>query len=149
MLIPVLAVGSVFVWKGIYMYFGLSLVVLLQFFYSCKIKKYTFGRVLFYDILLTALLTAYGYYLPSLNFAPLSLKDLIVFWNYYLGLMIFGIIASRVAIKGEILEEVYTDEFSESVPELASEKPEPVGPTDSERRHQEMPEIKTQEGLSS
>ena len=107
--IPSIAIGSLFVQKGIYVYFGLSVVVFYQFYYSCKRKKYTFGRVLFFDLMLTAILMWYGYFLPSLNFLPLTLKDLVIFWNYYIGLFIFGVIASKIGIKMEIAEEVYVD----------------------------------------
>ena len=109
--IPVIALGSVFFYKGIYLYFAQSVAVFYQFYYSCKRKKYTFGRVLFYDILVTFLLTLYGFLLPSLNFLPLTLKDLVVFWNFYIGLFIFGIIAAKIGIKLEIAEEAYVDEF--------------------------------------
>ena len=97
--VPAIAITSVFYPKGIHLYFACSALVFYQFYFSCKIKKYSFGRVLFYDVLLTFLLCWYAYFLPSLNFLPLTLKDLIIFWNFYIGLLVFGVILTRVGIK--------------------------------------------------
>ena len=115
---PVIAIASIFIQKGIYVYFGFSAFIFLQFVHSCRTRKYTYERVLFYDILLTGILTMFGFFLPSFNFLPLTLKDVVIFWNFYIGLIVFGFIAARVGIKKEISEEVYVDEFSEAVPEL-------------------------------
>ena len=101
--VPVVALGSLFLSKGIYVYFGLSLAVLGQFIFSCRQKKYTFGRVLFYDLMLTALLTLLGTFLPALNFTPLTFKDMAIFWNFYIGLFVFGILLSRKLIKMELV----------------------------------------------
>ena len=107
--LPGIALGSVMIPKGVYLYFGLSFIVFVQFYTSCKSKKYSFFTVLLYDVLLTALLMTYGYFLPTLNFVPLTLKDLVIFWNFYIGLYVFGLIAARVGIKIEIAEEVFVD----------------------------------------
>lgn len=100
--IPVVSLGSLFFSKGIYAYFGLSAAVLVQFIYSCQKKKYTFSRVIFYDIMLTALLTVFGTFQPSLNFTILTFKDMAIFWNFYIGLFVFGILLSRRLIKMEL-----------------------------------------------
>jgi hypothetical protein len=107
--IPLISIGSIFIKKGIQVYFVSGLVIVWQFYYSCKNKKYTFSRVLFYDVLVTFLLCVYGLLLPSLNFLPLTFKDIVIFWNFYIGLLIFGLIASKVGIKMEMTEEVYLD----------------------------------------
>jgi hypothetical protein len=99
---PIIVILSIFFVKGIFLYFALSLAMVLQFISACARKKYTFTHVLLYDMLLTACLTVLGMFLPALNFSPLTIKDLIIFWNYYLGLFIFGIIISRKQIKLEM-----------------------------------------------
>ena len=131
--VPIIGLGTLFVDKGIYVYFGLSISVLAQFIFSCKQKIYTFGRVLAYDFVLTALLTVQGAFLPSLHFIPLTFKDLTIFWNFYIGLFVFGILLSRKLIKLELVEEHYIEEFSETLPEPPVTAPNE--PTDSERRH--------------
>jgi len=58
--------------------------------------------VIFYDIMLTALLTVLGTFQPSLNFTILTFKDMAIFWNFYIGLFVFGILLSRRLIKMEL-----------------------------------------------
>ena len=122
--------SAVYIPKGIYLYFAMSAVTIVEFISSCKTKQYSFGRVLFYDVTLTLLLTLFGLFTPSLNFTPLTYKDFVVFWNYYIGLHVFGIIAARNCIKMEITEEVYVEEFSE----VMDSGTQPVVASQSERR---------------
>ena len=102
--LPFLAIASVFLVKGLYVYFALSAVLFYQFVFTCCNKKYIYLKALMYDLLLTALLFAMGTYLPVLNFVPLTYKNILVFWNFYIGLIIFGSIASRVLIRQEMVE---------------------------------------------
>ena len=138
-----IAVSAVYIPKGIYLYFAMSVVTLVEFISSCKTKQYSFGRVLFYDVALTLLLTLFGLFTPALNFTPLTYKDFVVFWNYFIGLHVFGIIAARKCIKMEMTEDVYVEEFSE----IMGNGKQPGVASQSERR-EEMAEVKTQEGLS-
>lgn len=105
--IPLACIVSLFFHKGVYLYFGLSLATLYQFVHSCNQRKYTFSRVLFYDLMLTAVLSLVSMFLPSLNFDILTWKETVVFWNYNLGILIFGVLLSGKIINLEIVEEVH------------------------------------------
>lgn len=102
---PFMIIWSIFYRKGIFFYFASSLITIYQYVFSCNHKKYGYSKLLMYDILVTAVLTTMSAFLPSLNFSILSFKQIILFWNYYLGVFIFGIILSRSIIKMEISSE--------------------------------------------
>lgn len=105
--IPATLIFSLFIHKGVVFYFGMSVAVVWQFVHSCRQKKYTFTGVLFYDLMLTVVLSMVSLFLPSLNFSLLTWKETVVFWNYYLGLLILGVLLSTKVIKLEIVEDVY------------------------------------------
>ena len=100
-----LVLTTLLVPKGVVFYFVLSAATLLQFVHSIRSKKYTFVRVLFYDILLTVVLTLLSLFLPSLNFQLLTWKQVVVFWNYFLGVCLFGVLLSIKLIKMEMVED--------------------------------------------
>lgn len=97
--IPTTLILSIFIHKGVVFYFGVSVAVVWQFVYSCRQKKYTFIGVLFYDLMLTVVLSMVSLFLPSLNFSLLTWKETVVFWNYYLGVLILGVLLSTKFIK--------------------------------------------------
>ena len=108
-LVPILSLLSIAIQKNITFYFVLSSINLLQYFSACYHKKYSFTRVLLYDLSLTFLLTLFGAFLPSLNFIILSWKDLIIFWSYYLLIFIIAIVVTLQVIKRELQEEVHLE----------------------------------------
>jgi len=107
--IPGLAVILVYISKGIVFYFICSLPTLYQYLQACKSKRYSFGKVIIYDLLLTFILSLFSSFMPSLNFTLMTYKQEVLFWNYYLAMFIFGVVLTRIIIKSEIAEEVYLD----------------------------------------
>lgn len=97
--IPILVFALVFVPKGVFFYFLFSTVTIYQHIQACRTKRYGFGKVTLYDLLLTAILSLLSSFVPSLNFTLLTLKQQILFWNYYLAVFIFGIVLTRIIIK--------------------------------------------------
>ena len=102
--IPLASIALAFVSKGISFYFLCSLVNLYQYVQACRTKKYGFGRVTLYDLLLTGILTIFSAFAPCLNFDLVTFKQLVLFWNYYLAIFIFGIVLTRIIIKVEIAD---------------------------------------------
>jgi hypothetical protein len=101
--IPLLMVAFVFIQKGLLFFFLLSLPVLYQFVHSCHRRQYSFTSVLLYDLMLTIVLSGVALFLPSLNFTLLTWKQGILFWNFYLGVLIFGFLLSSKIIKMEVV----------------------------------------------
>ena len=107
--IPCIIGITVFLSKGIIFYYVISSFMIYQFMHATIKKRYVFTRVIIYDYLLTFLMTAMGYFLPALNFSPLTPKDIVIFWNYYIGVFIFGVMFSKIFIKMEMAEEQYVE----------------------------------------
>lgn len=105
--IPGLVVGLLFVVKGIAFYFVCNLPTLYQYVQACQSKRYGFGKVILYDLLLTAILATFSAFVPSLNFSLVTLKQEILFWNYYLAIFIFGVMLTRIIIKTEMAEDIH------------------------------------------
>ena len=98
--------------KGLWFYFVLSPVTIYQYFYCIQIRKYAFSRILIYDFLLTAVMFVWSLWMPLANFSPLSYKDALLFWNFYIFLFVIGFILMKKIISIEIVEEVQLEEFS-------------------------------------
>jgi hypothetical protein len=102
--IPLGGIALAFVPKGIIFYFLSSLVTVYQYVQACRTKKYGFGKVTLYDLMLTAILTIFSAFAPCLNFSLVTFKQLVLFWNYYLAIFVFGIFLTRIIIKIEIAD---------------------------------------------
>ena len=89
---------SVLVIKGLWFYVLLSFSAIYQFYYSITTRKYCFGRLIIYDLALTLMLSLFSLLMPIANFLPLSPKSLILFWNYYIFLMIIGVMVMKLMI---------------------------------------------------
>lgn len=100
--IPGLAAILLYFSKGIVFFFICSLATLYQYLQACKSKRYSFGKVIIYDLLLTFILSLFSSFMPSLNFTLMTYKQEVLFWNYYLAMFIFGVVLTRIIIKSEI-----------------------------------------------
>jgi hypothetical protein len=92
--------------KGILFYYILSINTLFIYIYSWKNKKFAYGPLIIYDILLTLTLSLFSLYYPVSNFALVTYKEMLLFWNFYIFLFVFGMLTMKKLIKSERVEEI-------------------------------------------
>lgn len=73
--IPGLAVVLLYVEKGVLFFYISSAATLYQYLQACRSRRYSFGKVILYDLLLTAILSLFSCFMPSLNFTLLTFKQ--------------------------------------------------------------------------
>lgn len=96
---------SIMVQKGILFFYILSLNTIAIYAYSVKIMKFAYGPLIVYDILHTFVLSMFSLYFPIAGFALVSYKQMVLFWNFFIFVFIFGMILMKKFIKIEMVEE--------------------------------------------
>lgn len=90
--------------KGIFFFYLLGLNTAFIYAYSCRIKKFAYGPLIIYDAVLTCALALFCLFLPIGNFILISLKEFVLFLNFYLFMFAFGMIFMKKLISNEIVE---------------------------------------------
>lgn len=90
---------SIMLQKGILFFYILSINTIAIYAYSVKIMKFAYGPLIVYDILLTFILSMFSLYLPVAGFAMISYKQMVLFWNFFIFVFIFGMILMKKFIK--------------------------------------------------
>ena len=96
---------SIMIQKGIIFFYVLSINTIAIYAYSVKIRKFGYGPLIIYDILLTFILSIFSLYFPVAGFVLVSYKQMVLFWNFFIFVFIFGMILMKKSIKIEMVEE--------------------------------------------
>lgn len=101
--------------KGIIFLYILSINTIAIYVYSVGIRKFAYGPLIVYDILLTFILSMFSLYFPVAGFSLVSYKEMILFWNFFIFIFVFGMIAMKKSIKIEMVEESNVEIEAESI----------------------------------